>query len=182
MIDPAHASLLVVDIQEKLLPVIHNGAAVVERAVKMVNIARVLDVPILVTEQYVTGLGPTVQPLRDALAAADAYRPIEKLRFSALADAPFKRAFDALKRRDLLVVGIETHICVLQTCLDAISCGYSVHVIDDATGSRNPEEKARGLQRLTLIGAIVSSVEMASYELIREARTPGFAAARPYLL
>lgn len=172
LLDPADAVLVVVDVQERLFPHIHDHEDVETNVQRLVRGARALDVPVLVTEQYVKGLGTTVPGVREALG--DAYRPLEKTAFSCARDAGFRRALGETGRRSVLLCGIEAHICVMQTGLHLLAEGAPVHVVDDATGSRVPLNKEAGLRRLERAGAVRSTTEMALFELLGTKDHPRF--------
>jgi nicotinamidase-related amidase len=182
LLDPEHCALVVIDVQERLLPVIHEADRVVERTCRMVGMARLLGLPMVVTEQYVRGLGPTHPRLRQALSDAEAYHPLEKITFSTFGSEAFCAELERVGRRALLICGIEAHICVLQSVLDALARGYTVHLIEDAVGSRDPREVDRALRRIEACGGVISSLEMAGYELLQRAGTPLFKAARKLLV
>lgn len=162
-----------VDYQEKLMPAIHDGEGVLKRAEILVKGLRVLDVPVMVTQQYTRGLGPTMEPVHSALGE---YEPFEKLTFGAYDDAVFKAAMDAQGRKNVLVFGTETHICVLQTALALKEAGYEVLLVDDCCGSRKPADRESGLRRAMCEGIRVSSTETVLFELTGIAGTPEFKA------
>lgn len=162
--------LLVVDLQEKLLPAIHEGDQVLENARRMVAAAGVLEVPVLVTEQYPAGLGPTCAGLRECLAGAPA---VEKTRFSACVPA-ITDSLTELARPVVVVVGVETHVCVQQTVLDLLRAGYTPCVCADAVGSRRPLDRDVAIERMRQAGAVVTTTESVIFELIGEAGTELF--------
>jgi len=168
------SALLVVDVQEKLLPHIFEHEEVTRRCVQTIEVAGHLGLPILVTEQYVKGLGPTVGPVREALERFDAYKPLEKFAFSCFGDEAFEDRFDEKEISTLVVVGIESHVCVMQTALDALDRDTNVYLIAEATGSRNPRHKDEALQRMRDQGAIIGSVEMFAFEAMRTAKHDKF--------
>jgi nicotinamidase-related amidase len=171
--------LLVVDLQEKLLPVIRGGKRVVKNSVLLLRLARVLDIPIVVTTQYTRGLGPTVP---DIANEAPGLQPLDKVSFGAFGDEGFRsRILDHATRDQILVCGIETHICVCQTVLAARERGYAVHVAADAVSSRSKENHRTGLARMQSAGAMISSTEMAVYELLGRSDTPAFKSLLPLL-
>lgn len=167
------ALAVVIDIQEKLLPAIADAEAVLERSLVFVSAMRLLGVPLLCTEQYPQGLGPTVEPLRAALADTPV---LAKMSFGCLGDGDFRARLEASGRGALILCGIESHVCVLQTALAARERGLSVHVLEDAVGSRRAEDKAAGLVRLRQAGCVVNRVEMAVFELLGHAGAPEFKA------
>lgn len=165
-------ALLVVDIQERLLPAMADAAEVLRRSATVARIARTLGVPTFVTEQYPKGLGGSVPELVDALG--DAYRPIEKTTFSACGDNGVRDELAATQRRSVLLVGIETHVCVLQSALDLLDAGYDVFVVADATSSRRLENRALGLERMRQCGVQLVSTEMLLFEFLRSSKDPAF--------
>ena len=168
------ALLLVVDVQEKLMPVIDGAAEVVANIERLVRGCHVLDVPPLLTEQYVKGLGRTVPRVRRALEETFGYEPIEKSSFSANGAGEFQAALRGLRKKQILVAGVETHVCVYQTVGDLLAAGYEVTLIADAISSRTVENKTIALQRMSRDGAKLSSTEMALFELLGVAGTDEF--------
>ncbi len=162
--------LLVVDIQERLLPAIFEGDRCTDAAVGMVRAAQVLALPILVTEQYPAGLGPTVERLRAVLGAVPVF---EKTRFSSCIDTVLAQLRE-LDRPSLLVVGIEAHVCVQQTVLDLLRLGWRVYVCADAVSSRRPLDRDTAIARMREAGAIITTTESAIFELLGEAGTETF--------
>ncbi len=168
------AALLVVDVQEKLLPAIFEHQEVTRRCVQAIEVAGHLGLPILVTEQYVKGLGPTVLPVREALERFDAYAPIEKFAFSCFGEEKFEDVFDEKEVSTLVIVGIESHVCVMQTALDALDRDTNVYLIAEATGSRDARHKKEAVSRMRDQGAIIGSVEMLAFEAMGTARHEKF--------
>jgi nicotinamidase-related amidase len=166
-------ALMVIDLQEKLLPHIHEADRVLERVVRMIDGARHLGLPVLVTEQYPRGLGPTVEPVRAAAAAVEA-PVLEKTTFGCFATPTIAEAVRALDARAMLLVGIEAHVCVAQTALQGLGRGLQVHVVSDAVGSRAQENVVIGLSRLYQAGAVITSSEMALFELLHDASSAAF--------
>jgi nicotinamidase-related amidase len=174
-------ALVVVDIQEKLLPPIHEKERLVRNAQLLLRLAKIQNIPVIATTQYAKGLGGTIGEVA-SLLPADA-QPIDKLEFGCFASEGFCNAVRKLpKQRDaLLVCGMETHICVLQTVLGALQQGYAVHVAADACGSRAELNWKLGLERMRDAGAVISSTEMAIYELLRGSGTAQFKEMLQYL-
>ena len=172
-LDREDTVLVVVDVQERLLPVIHGHEALLANIVRLVRGAQILEVPVICSEQYPKGLGPTVGQLAEALAGVDRQ---EKITFSCLRDDGLARTLENTGKSTLLVCGIESHVCVTQTVLDAIEKGLSVHVAADAVSSRNPENKRTALERLAAAGATITSTESALFELLGRAGTEQFKA------
>jgi nicotinamidase-related amidase len=169
------ALLVVIDVQEKLMPVIDRADEVARNIERLVRGCHVLDVPPVLTEQYVKGLGPTIAPLRRVFEETFGYHPIEKACFSANGAGEFQAELRARRKRQILVAGVEAHVCVYQTVTDLLAAGYDVTVIADAISSRTAENKAIALQRMTSEGAKLSSTEMVLFELLGVAGTDEFA-------
>jgi nicotinamidase-related amidase len=161
LLDRDRATLLVVDVQESFRPVIHRFDHMAGQVAKLVQGAEAVGVPVLVTEQYPKGLGPTVPEVAEHLDVS----PIAKVCFAAT-DA---EGFDLKGRDQVLICGIEAHICVSQTAHALIDQGVEVHVAADACSSRTQEDRSTGLLKMTSAGAIPSSVETALFELLGEA-------------
>ena len=179
VLSPARAALVVVDLQEKLVPAIANRERVLRNSVLLLKLADVLALPVVLTTQYSRGLGPTVP---DVLAAAPGVVPLDKVSFGCFGSPAFLDRLKGLAGRGQLVVaGIESHICVAQTVLGALERGYTVHVASDAVGSRSEENRAVGLGRMERAGALVSSTEMAIYELLGRSDGDAFKRMLPLL-
>jgi nicotinamidase-related amidase len=175
-LDRNNAVLVIIDAQERLMPVIHERLEVERNLERLIRGAHILGVPVIVTEQYVKGLGPTVEPLRRALEETSGYRPIEKQCFSAQACSPFAAQLDALDRRQVLLAGVETHVCVYQTAHDLLAAERSLWLVADAVSSRTPRNRDIALQRMVSEGARLSSTEMTLFELLRVSGTDEFRA------
>lgn len=165
-------ALLVVDVQERFIPVIHDAKAVVENSVVAIRASRELGIPILTTEQYPEGLGVTVPEI--AVALGDAYKPSEKTAFSACGVEQVGAELRDVGAKSVVIVGIEAHVCVLQTALDLLEQGYHVFPVANAISSRTPENRTLGLERMRQSGAVIVSTEMLIFELLRDARDPHF--------
>ena len=165
-------ALLVVDIQERFVPVIDNADGVVENSVVAIRAARELGLPVLLTEQYPKGLGSTVPDIVDALG--DAYEPLEKTTFSACGVEDVGARLRHGDIGSVVVVGIEAHVCVLQTALDLLGQGYDVFPVANAISSRSGENRTLGLERMRQSGAVLISTEMLIFELLSDARDPNF--------
>jgi nicotinamidase-related amidase len=169
------AVLLVVDVQERLVPAIHKD--LYPRALRNMQIAieaaGTLGIPILLTEQYPKGLGRTVPEVMGALDGKE-YRLVEKMTFSCARDEGFLSAVSELNRRQVILVGMETHVCVYQTSVDLCRAGYSLFILDDAVSSRFLHNYQSGLQALRDAGCAVISTETAIFELLKVAATPEF--------
>ena len=156
------------------MPVIHDGADVARNIERLARGCHALGVPTLVTEQYVKGLGPTTAGVRAVLEELDQYQPVEKMCFSASGCAEFVARLQSTERRQILVAGVETHVCVYQTVSDLLAAGYEVMLIADALSSRTPRNRDIALTRMTSEGSLLSSTEMALFELTVNSGTDEF--------
>lgn len=166
MLNVENAAVIAIDYQEKLVRAMHDKGALVHNAARLVQGARILRLPILWTEQNPQGLGPTVGEIARHLSDLS---PIIKLSFSCCGEQKFLEPLEDLHRKQFIVGGIESHVCVYQTVMDLVHMGYEVQVLADAVSSRTPENKAIGLQRCKEVGAAVSSVETVLFELLKVA-------------
>jgi len=171
MLTIENTCLVLVDIQEKLLPVMANPEQVARNAAVLIQIAQALDIPILWCQQVPKALGPTVAELA---ALLDGVEPIDKSTFSCGGDETFMKRIDDLKVQTAIVCGIESHVCVFQTAMDLIQHGLYVHVAADATSSRTNENKAIGINRMAKEGAVITSTEMLLFELLRDSKHEKF--------
>lgn len=169
------ALLLVVDVQGRLVPAIHKELypGALRNMQIMIEAAGILGLPIVLTEQYPKGLGGTVPEILAPLEGKDTRR-IEKVTFSCARDEGFLKAIADLKRRQVAIVGMETHVCVYQTSVDLVRAGYSVFVLDDAVSSRFLHNYRSGLASLRDAGCTVYSTETAVFQLLKVAGTPEF--------
>ena len=163
--------LVIVDIQERLLPAIHENQRVIANAARLVKGAAIMGLPILVTEQYRKGLGPTVP---EVAGAVPAFAAMEKLTFSSCGAEGFVAALEARGVSDVILCGIEAHVCVMQTCLDLLDKGFRTFVVADAISSRTPENHRIAVERMRDAGAIIMSTEMILFELLGRAGTEEF--------
>ncbi|PWC32504.1 hydrolase [Azospirillum sp. TSO35-2] len=164
--------LVVVDVQERLLPAIHESGRVVRNAGMLLKAADALSVPVLVTEQYPRGLGPTVEAVRALLPAATPV--IEKITFASTGEPAFTAALEELSRPQVVLCGTEAHVCVLQTALGLRQLGYAVHLVADAVSSRTPANHAAAIDRLRAAGVTIVTTEMVLFEWMERAGTPVF--------
>ena len=172
------AVLVVVDVQERLHREMVRREAVAANALRLVEAAVILGVPVIVTEHAAKAFGPTIEPLRAALAGVE---PLHKMSFSCFGSDEFKAKLAALGRRQVLAAGFETHICLCQTALDAVDAGYQVHVARDASSARTEESHAAGLEKMAGAGVIPATSETAIYELLGKAGTDEFRRILPLI-
>ncbi len=179
-LEAEQCALIVVDMQEKLLPPIWEKERLVRNVQLLIRLAGILKIPALVTTQYAKGLGNTVPDIASMLPDT---QPIDKLMFSCFGSDVFCSLLKRLpgQRTTVLLSGMETHICVMQTALGALREGYLVHVASDAVSSRTELNWRIGLDRMRAAGAILSSTEMMIYELLRSSGAPAFREILPYL-
>lgn len=163
--------LLLVDIQGKLAHLMHEKELLFNNLQKLIKGIQVLGLPILWVEQNPVGLGPTIPEVADLLPTV---KPISKMNFSSCRNDRFLQALKNLNRQQVLIAGIETHICVYQTTADLVDLGVEAHVVADAVSSRSAENKAIGLQKMRDSGARVTSVETALFELLKVAEGEPF--------
>jgi nicotinamidase-related amidase len=166
------AALVVIDLQERLLVEVARRDQVVSNAAKLVEAATVLGVPIVVTEHHAKIFGKTAIPVP---------APIHKMIFSCFSVDEFREKIGALGRRQLILAGLETHICVCQTALDAVAEGYSVHAVRDACSARTEENHAIGVEKMAGGGVIPCSTEIAIFELLERAGTDEFRRLLPLI-
>jgi len=179
-LEAERCALLVIDIQEKLLPPIFQKEELVRNAKLLIRAAGVLKIPAIVSTQYAKGLGGTVLEVASLLPETEA---IDKNLFSCFGSDVFCNLLKRLpgNRNTLLLCGMESHICVMQTALGALREGYLVHVASDAVSSRTEWNWKIGLDRMRAAGAVISSTEMMIYELMRSSGSPAFKEMLPYL-
>lgn len=175
VLDRTQSLLLVVDIQDRLVPAILDADTVVDNTERLIRAARRLDVPLAASEQYRKGLGETVADVRDRLADAER---LEKMTFDATRDPDFRAHIAGMSRQQAVIVGTEAHVCVLQTALGCLGMGIQPWVVADAVGSRATANRDLALDRLRQAGAVVVSTEMVLFEWLERAGTDDFRALR----
>lgn len=163
--------LLVIDIQEKFRTIIPQGGELIENSLKLIKTAKLLDMPVIYTEQYPKGVGKTVEELLPELERANYF---EKIHFSCCGNQEFVDYLKSLNRKQVIVCGIEAHICVNQTVHALLELGFYPHVIKDATFSRFPSNAEIGLNKMSQAGAVISCVEMALFELMVTSKHKNF--------
>jgi nicotinamidase-related amidase len=171
MLNVEKTTLVIIDVQEKLSRVMHEKEKLFENLQKLIKGVQILEIPILVTEQNPNGLGPTVPELAPLLSDT---KPIIKFSFSCCGEEPFIREIEKMNRKQILLTGIETHVCVYQTAIDLIEAGYEVHTVIDCVSSRTLENKNLALDKIKSEGSKLTSVEIALFELLRTAKSPNF--------
>jgi nicotinamidase-related amidase len=172
-LDRDEAVLVIVDIQERLASVMAERQRVVENCLHLIEAAKLMDIPVVLTEQYPRGLGPTVDEIKGALPS---YSPLEKLSFDCCSEKAFTRDLASRGRKRIILTGMETHICVLQTCLGLMGSGYEVHVAGDAVCSRAKDNHHTALEMMRDAGAVITCTETALFQLLGQAGTDEFRA------
>ena len=177
-LDPERCVLVVVDIQERFRDLIDGVDGVLRNTDRLVRYCQALEIPVLVTEHYPRGLGVTVPEVRDLLRP---FEPLEKIHFSCAGDDGFRKALAARGRDQVLLCGIETHVCIYQTAFDLLRDGRQVAVAADAVSSCTPTDRTLGLARMRDLGVQVMSTQMIMFEILRKAGTPEFKAVAALL-
>ncbi|AQP98948.1 hydrolase [Pseudoalteromonas aliena] len=170
-VDATRSLFLVIDLQARLAPVIDNFSGVLNCALQLSHASQIHNVPTLITEQYKKGLGETHQQIQNALPKAEY---INKTFFSACEEPHFLEILQSYARSEIIVIGTEAHVCVLQTCLDLLQNGFNVIIAADAVGSRNKEHVRIALDQLRQAGAIISCAETIIFQWTKNAATPTF--------
>jgi len=165
MLEIENTVLVMVDMQARLVPAMHEADRLVTEMARLLSAANLLEVPLIFTEQNPDGLGPTV----DELAGLTHGKPIAKHAFSCWREPAFEKALVGRRRSAVLLAGIESHVCIFQTALDLCEAGFEVHVASDAVSSRTDSNRQVGLNRCAATGAIITSVESALFELLQAA-------------
>ncbi len=162
---------VVIDLQEKLIPHMSNKEQILDKCLTMVKGLRILQVPIVVTQQYTKGLGNTIKPINDAIGN---FSYIEKLTFSCYREPSFIKVMNRTGKRNVIIMGIESHVCILQTALDLLYNNFNPVVVIDAISSRKKEDMEIALWRMRDVGCIMTTTESILFELCRQAGTPEF--------
>lgn len=173
--------LVGIDFQERLMPAMKSNEELSAAAVKLVKGCRILGVPVIMTQQYTKGLGPTVAAIAEALTeplgeenGAAEFHPVEKTSFSAMGEPAFVDALEQLGRKTVIIAGIEAHVCVQQTVIDLLEKGYTVFVANDCISSRSNTDKKYAQRRMGDAGAVGTTYESILFELLGGAKEPGF--------
>jgi len=170
LLDRNKTVFIMVDVQEKFLPVIRDIKKVIWNSNILIKAAEILGMPLIVTEQYPKGLGKTLQKIH----LPKNLKVIEKVHFSCFGSKEFVKELEKMKIKSMVLFGIEAHVCILNTALDALKSGYEVHVVADAVSSRTPENKSLAIERMRQSGAFICSTEMVLFQLMEKAGTDEF--------
>ncbi|MBI4682434.1 MAG: hydrolase [Nitrospirae bacterium] len=165
--------LLIVDIQDKLAVVMSQKEKVTTNCLHVIEAAKLLSIPVLVTEQYPKGLGQTISEIKEALSE---YAPLEKVTFDCCRGDGFLQKIASLRKTQIILAGMETHVCVLQTCLGLLGKGYFVHLVSDAVCSRKKDDYKTGREIMRNAGAVITCTETVLFQLLEKAGTPEFKA------
>jgi nicotinamidase-related amidase len=165
------AAAVLVDMQDRLFPHIHEKDQILSNIIKLIEGLKALSVPILVTQQYSAGLGPTISPIIEKF---NEFKYIEKNCFSCCDEPAFIESMGLLKCKFVILFGIESHVCILQTCIDLLDRGIVPFIVEDCTSSRNPADKSIAVKRMRQDGARISSYESILLELARKAGNERF--------
>ena len=171
MLAVENTALVVIDVQGKLSRLMYEKEKLFENLQKIITGAQILEIPIILTEQNPEGLGRTIPEVADLLPDI---QPIPKFSFSCYGEKRFVEELEALKRKQVLIVGIESHVCVYQTAMNLMGAGYEVQIVADAVSSRTAENRELGLEKMKSEGAKLTGVEMALFELLRVAEGAKF--------
>jgi nicotinamidase-related amidase len=163
--------LVLIDIQEKLFPYVQDKEQLLRQIKKLIRFAVIMKIPLILTEHYPQGLGSTIPEIKTILPE---YNPIQKITFSAFRSKEFLQKIQYTGIKTLLICGIESHICIEQTVLDGLSFGLDIHIISDAISSRKKLDLQMGIQKMHQCGGIISTTEMAIYEILERADTLEF--------
>jgi len=178
LISRQRSLLLIVDIQEKLAPAIDQGELAIKNNLRLLEGARQLAIPVFISEQYVRGLGPTVAAIKTGAVDAQFF---EKTYFSCTRQPGVLERLKASGRQQVILTGMETHVCVLQTALGLLDAGFDVFLVSDAASSRTPESRAMAIERLRAAGAIIVTSEMVLFEWLEQACTDEFRRLLPLI-
>ncbi|MFZ2972029.1 MAG: hydrolase [Ferribacterium limneticum] len=178
LIRRADSLLLIVDIQQKLAPAIHDSERVVANSVRLLEGAKLLGVPAFISEQYVKGLGPSLEVIRTAAVDAKFF---EKTHFSCAAEPGVIDLLRAAKRPQIVLTGTETHVCVLQTAFGLQAAGFEVYLVADAASSRTTENRSAAIERMRAAGIGIVTTEMVLFEWLHQAGTDDFRQLLPLI-
>lgn len=174
------AVLVLIDFQERLMPVMRNAEALEKAVCTLTRGCRVMGLPVIVTQQYTKGLGPTVSAVDMALTEpvgereACSYTPVEKTSFSCMGEPAFIEELEKTGRRTVILAGIESHICLLQTALDLLEAGYQIFIANDCIASRKESDMVNAQKRMSQAGALETTCESVLFELVGGAKEYGF--------
>ena len=170
MFNTSDSTIIAIDIQEKLVNMFSHKESIIGNCTKLLKSAKILNIDTILTEQYPKGLGATIEDIKKIKA----FKTIEKTTFSALATPEFKEEFNKTKNKNIILFGIETHICVLQTALDLLSRDCNVYIVADCCASRSEYNKTVALDLMKQFGCKIITLEIALFEFLKSSRHPSF--------
>lgn len=173
LLDKDNTALVIIDIQDRLAVVMKVRDEVIKNCLHLIELSKMLNIPIVLTEQYPKGLGSTVSEIKEQLPA---YQPVEKLTFNCCEEPNFLSEIKKLNKKTIILTGMETHICVLQTCIGLLKERYNVHLVRDAVCSRTKENWKTGIEFMRDSGAVVTCTETVLFQLLKVAGTEEFKA------
>ncbi|MCX6248541.1 MAG: hydrolase [Bacteroidetes bacterium] len=165
------SAALIIDIQERLYPFIFENENLTKNVTRLIEGLKIIGIPIFITEQYVKGLGPTIEPVATLLGS---HPRIEKMSFSCCDEPRLMEGIAVTGKENIIIAGIESHVCVLQTVVDLHRNGYHPVVVEDCVSSRNENDKRTAIQRMRQEGAIITTTESILFELLRYSGTEQF--------
>lgn len=171
LISKDNAILVIVDIQERLVAAMDHRQRVTANCLHLIEAAKLLNIPMLVTEQYPRGLGLTISEIKTAIPD---FSPFEKISFDCCRGSGFSDRVRSMKKKYIILTGMETHVCVLQTCLSLLKDGYFVHLVSDAVCSRKKSDFLTGREMMRNAGAVISCTESVLFQLLERAGSPEF--------
>lgn len=167
-----YTAAIVVDIQSRLFPSIYENERLEQNCLKLINGLKIFNVPLIITEQYIKGLGETIPSIVEALK--EDYNPIEKMAFSCCQSKDVMKFLTDFNKTEVILFGIESHVCVLQTALDLLELGGTPVIVEDCVSSRNPNDKKVAIERMRQHGAIITTLESLLFEICQESGTEEF--------
>ncbi len=173
-LNSTNTQLLIIDYQEKLFPHVFHSGEILPRVELMIKFARMANLPMVVSEQYPKGLGKTIDELSSLLKESSDYKPFPKTSFNCFGNEALKETLKKSGKQNLLIMGIETHICVLQTLLAAIREDFKVFLLVDTVGSRDKQDHNFALMQAETAGAVLTTVETVIYQLVKNSKYPRF--------
>lgn len=173
LLDTGNTAVLVVDVQEKLMPVMGRKKRVIDNISMLLELSKTFSLPVILTEHHIRWLGPTLPEIKQALPA---YEPITKMHFNCCEVDAFNESLGAGGIENVIITGVESHICIFQTCVSMVEQGYRVHVPQDAVDSRTDDNWKVGLDLMKKAGAMVTSTETVIYQILKKAGTKEFKA------
>lgn len=189
LLDPHHSVLVVIDLQEKFKPTLYGVESLIKQTQHLLDAARLLNIPIVITEHYPKGLGPTLEELMERVNGYEHLHVFEKTHFGCYDEPGFMELMTHLSpkegvvhKRQVVVCGIETHVCVNQTVTRLLQHHWPVWIVEDAVSSRNPANTVIGLKKMTQLGALSACVEMVLFEWLGHAKHPQFKAIQSLIL